>query len=88
MPARTATAAPDALPATIAGLWSLCALAPLRTRAAYNEAAALCGRLAVRRLNAAQREYFRELLSLVEACEGAHGEEVRTLAKLRRLTAK
>lgn len=87
MPRATA-AVRDDYPGTIAGLWSLCALAPLRTRAAYNEAAALCGRLAVRRLNAAQSEYFRDLLSIVEAYEDARGEEALMLAKLRRLTAK
>lgn len=85
MSTRTATAAPSELPGTIAGLWSLCALTPLRTRAHYEEAAALCARLAIRRLNAAQREYQRELLALVEAYEQTHNEEGKALAALHRL---
>ena len=40
------------LPGTIAGLWGRCALTPLRTRAAYEEASYLCGNLAVRQLSA------------------------------------
>ena len=75
------------LPGTIAGLWALCALTPLRTRAHYEDAAALCGRLAVRRLNAAQREYQRELLALVEAYEQTHHEEDKALAALRKLAS-
>ena len=73
------------LPGTIAGLWALCALAPFRSREAYEEAAAVCGKPAVRRLNAVQREYQRELLALLEAYENAHGETARTLAELRTL---
>ena len=85
---RTATAANDPLPDTIAGLWSLCALAPLTTRTAYGEAADLCARFSVRRLNAAQREYFRELMALVEQYEDEHGESARTLTALRRAAAR
>lgn len=73
------------LPVTIAGLWNLCALAPFRTRSAYKEAATLCGKLAVRRLTAVQREYFRELTELVEAYEDEHGEASTALARLSRL---
>lgn len=84
MSTRT-TVAPVELPGTIAGLWSLCALTPLRTRARYEEAADLCARLAVRRLNPAQREYQRELLALVDAYEQTHNEEGKALAALRKL---
>lgn len=84
---RTATSATFELPATIAGLWGLCALVPLRTRAAYEEAAALCGKLAVRRLNAVQREYFRELTELVESYEADKGETLKTLQRLKKLAA-
>lgn len=75
------------LPATIAGLWGLCPLTPLRTRAAYEEAAAVCGKLAVRPLNAVQEEYHRELLELVESYEDEHDEHRHTLDELRRLSA-
>ncbi|MDB6119703.1 MAG: hypothetical protein JWO08_3484 [Verrucomicrobiaceae bacterium] len=73
------------LPGTIAGLWNLCALAPFRSRAAYLEAAALCGKFAVRRLNTVQREYIRELTALVEAYEDKNDEGGKVLAQLRRL---
>ena len=73
------------LPVTIAGLWSLCALAPIRCRDTYEEAAAVCGKLAVRKLDAVQREYQRELLALVEACEDEHGETEQALTELRKL---
>ena len=90
MPAMTRTAPTSTapLPETIAGLWSLCALVPLTSRAAYGEAADVCARLSVRRLNAAQREYFRELLALVDDYEAAHQESARTLATLRTAAAK
>ena len=83
MSTRTANTAAIELPSTIAGLWGLCALTPLRSRAHYKAAAALCSRLAVRRLNAAQREYHRELLALVEAYEDRNDEAGKTLARLR-----
>ena len=73
------------IPGTIAGLWALCALAPFRSREAYEEAAAVCGKLAVRRLNAFQREYQRELVALLEAYEDAHAETAQALADLRTL---
>ena len=84
MPTAT-TADKFEIPGTIAGLWGLCALTPLRSRAAYEEAVALCGRLAVRRLSAIQREYHRELLAFVESYEDAHGEGAKARASLRRL---
>lgn len=61
---------------------------PFRSRAAYEEAASLCNRFAVRRLNAVQREYFRELLELVEDYETEHGEEAKTLRELKRLATR
>lgn len=73
------------LPATIAGLWGLCPLTPLRTRPAYEEAAALCAKLAVRPLNAVQEEYHRELLELVESYEDRHGEAAKAHARLKAL---
>lgn len=79
--ATTRTEIP-ALPATIAALWGECALSQLRTRRAYEEATALCTRLAVRRLNPAQREYFHELTALVEAYENSHGEHTKAAASL------
>ena len=90
MPAmpRTATTSTAPPPDTIAGLWGLRALVPLKSRAAYGEAADVCARLAVRRLNAAQREYFRELLALVDDYEAAHQESAYTLSALRAAAAK
>ena len=82
---RTAARTKFELPSTIAGLWGLCALAPFRSRAAYEEAADLCGKCAVRRLTTVQREYFRELSTLVEAYEDQHGEAAKALTELRRL---
>ena len=73
------------VPATIAGLWSLCALTPILSRDAYEKATDVCNKLAVRKLNSVQREYHRELLALVEAYEDAHAETARTLAELRKL---
>lgn len=73
------------LPSTIAGLWAVCALVPFRTRPAYQRAADLCGKLAVRRLTTVQREYFRELQALVEAYEDQNGEAANALAQLTRL---
>ena len=84
---RASTSKTLELPGTISGLWSLCALSPFRTRAAYEEAAALCGKFAVRRLNAVQREYFRELIELVEAFEGDKAESSRTVERLKNLAA-
>lgn len=83
---RVAISSPiQKLPDTISGLWALCALTPFRSRRVYEEAASLCNRFASRRLTTIQREYFRELLELVEAYEDAHGEEARTLSELKRL---
>lgn len=83
---RTATSkAAFEMPATIAGLWRLCALAPFRNRSAYEDAAALCSKFAVRRLTAVQREYFRELQALVESYEDEHSEKSKALAQLRRV---
>ena len=67
---------------------ALTALVPFRSRAAYEEAAAICGRLSVRKLTAVQREYFQELLELVEAWEDDHGEADRTLRDLRLAAAR
>ncbi|MDH4451746.1 MAG: hypothetical protein QE570_01020 [Verrucomicrobiota bacterium] len=76
------------LPDTISGLWALSALTPFRSRAAYEEAASLCNRFAVRRLNVVQREYFHELLELVGDYEAEHGEEAKTLRELKRLATR
>jgi hypothetical protein len=84
---RTSIKSRAPLPDTIAGLWSLCALVPFKSRAAYGEAADLCARLSVRRLNPAQREYFRELLALAEEYEDAHKESARALTALRKAAA-
>lgn len=81
---RTATVPPATeIPRTISGLWELCALTPLRSRTAYEEAAGICARMSVRRLTAVQREYFQELLELVEAWEDKHSELDRVLTSLR-----
>ena len=86
---RTSNASPiRKLPDTISGLWALCALTPFRSRAVYEQAARLCNRFAVRRLNAVQREYFRELLELVGDYEAEHGEEAKTLRELKRLATR
>jgi len=85
MPRTDTSKAAFEMPATIAGLWGLCALAPFRSRSAYEDAAALCSKFAVRRLTAVQREYFRELQALVESYEDQHGEDSKTLAQLRSL---
>jgi hypothetical protein len=84
---RAPTSTTFELPGTISGLWSLCALSPFRNRAAYEEAAALCGKFAVRRLSAVQREYFRELTELIEAYEDGKGEASKTIQRLKRLAA-
>lgn len=76
------------LPDSISGLWALCTLTPFCSRAGYEEAASLCNRFAVRRLNTVQREYFRELLELVEDYEAEHGEGARTLRELKRLATR
>lgn len=85
---RIAASTTFELPATIAGLWGLCALVLFRTRAAYEEAAELCGKLAVRRLNTVQREYFRELTELVEAYEDRHAETGKAAMQLNKLAAR
>lgn len=85
---RTAATAPIELPSTISGLWALCALTPFRSRAAYEEAADLCAKFAVRRLNAVQREYFRELTELVEGYEDEKGEAAEAIRQLKKLAAK
>ena len=82
---RATTSTTLELPGTISGLWSLCALSPFHTRAAYEEAAALCGKFSVRRLNAVLREYFRELTELVEAYDDEKGETVKTVERLKKL---
>ncbi len=84
---RASTSPSFELPGTISGLWSLCALSPFRTRAAYEEAAALCGKFAVRRLNAVQREYFRELTELVEAYDAEKGETTKALLRLKKIAS-
>jgi hypothetical protein len=78
----TARSAAFEIPRTISGLWALCALVPPGSRRAYEEAADLCTRLSVRRLTAVQREYFHELLELVEAWEDEHDETGKTLRSL------
>lgn len=82
------TATPLELPSTIAGLWSLCALATITTRDAYEPAADLCNKLAVRRLTTVQREYFRELLALVEDYEDEHQEGEQAHSELRQLAKR
>ncbi|MFZ4765941.1 MAG: hypothetical protein ACOYMN_13405 [Roseimicrobium sp.] len=87
MKTRPRTAAPFTVPATIAGLWALHPLVPIKDEDAYDAASDVCTRLAVRRLNAVQREYFRELTALVEAYEDAHGLLEKTEHALRKLAA-
>lgn len=60
------------IPCTISGLWALQPLTPLKTLKNYEHASTLCTQLAVRPLNAVQKEYFRELTGLVEAYEEDH----------------
>jgi hypothetical protein len=55
------------------------------TRQAYEEAIAVCCKLALSRLNAIQREYQREILAIVEAYEDTNGETERALADLKEL---
>lgn len=85
MPRTTTWKAAFEMPATIAGLWGLCALAPFLNRSAYDDAAALCSKFAVRRLTAVQRAYFGELQALVESYEDEHGEDSKALRGLRAL---
>ncbi len=68
---RTATKSTAPLPDTIAGLCSLCTLVPLKSRAAYGEAADVCARLSVRRLNAAHQQSARTLAALRTAADKA-----------------
>jgi hypothetical protein len=84
---RTAQRTTFELPTSIAGLWGLCALTPFRSRAAYEEAATLCGKFAVRRLNTVQREYFHELQALVDEWEDRHGEAAKALGALTALSS-
>lgn len=76
------------VPTTIAGLWALHPLVPIRDAASYEAASDLCARLAVRRLNAAQKEYFREITALVRDYEDRHGELEKTEKALRKLAAQ
>ena len=80
--------APFSVPVTISGLWALHSLTPIKSAKDYTMACALCTRLAVRRLNAVQKEYFRELTELVEAYEDAHGLLDKTERALQTLAAK
>ncbi len=80
--------APFNVPATISGLWALHSLTPIKSAKDYATASTLCTRLAVRRLNAVQKEYFRELTELVEAYEDAHTLLDKTERELRTLAAK
>ena len=70
---QTQANAPFSVPATISGLWALHSLTPIKSAKDYTVASTLSTRLAVRRLNAVQKEYFRELTELVEAYEDDHG---------------
>ncbi|MBK8036178.1 MAG: hypothetical protein IPK22_03455 [Verrucomicrobiaceae bacterium] len=88
MPTAKTTVPIRKLPDTISGLWALCALVPFRSRSGYLEAANLCSRFSVRKLSSVQREYFRELLELVEAYEDEHDEEAMTLRELKRLAGQ
>ena len=76
------------LPATISGLWALHPLTPVADASSYDAASDVCARLAVRRLNAVQKEYFRELTALVEDYEDQHGLLEKTEQALRKLAAK
>jgi hypothetical protein len=75
------------IPVTISGLWSLHPLVPLAGEKDYEAASAICVRLSVRRLNAVQKEYFRELTGLVEEYEGQHRLLEKTEKALRKLAA-
>ncbi len=76
------------LPATISGLWALHPLAPIADSGSYDAASDVCARLAVRRLSAVQKEYFRELTALVEDYEDRHGLLEKTEQALRKLAAR
>jgi len=80
--------APFSVPVTISGLWALHSLTPIKSTKDYTIASTLCTRLAVRRLNAVQKEYFRELTELVEAYEDAHGLLDKTERALETIAAK
>lgn len=87
MKTPTRTAASFTVPATISGLWTLHPLVTIKDEASYDDASEVCTRLAVRRLNAVQKEYFRELTALVEDYEDRHGELEKTERALRKLAA-
>lgn len=76
------------VPATISGLWALHPLTPIKSAKSYDIASTLCTRLAVRRLSAVQKEYFRELSELAETYEDEHGLMEETERGLRTLAAK
>jgi hypothetical protein len=80
--------APFSVPATISGLWALHPLTPIKSAKDYTTASTLCTQLAVRRLNAVQKEYFRELTELVEAYEDAHRLLDKTERELQSMAAK
>jgi hypothetical protein len=75
----------EPIPATIAGLWERFPLAPLKTKASYTKAAALAARMAVQKMNPAQRAYHSELFTLIDAYEQKHKETDKTLARLQAL---
>jgi hypothetical protein len=79
---------PGQIPATISGLWSLHPLVPFVNEKEYEAASTICARLSVRRLNAVQKEYFRELIGLVEEYEGQHRLLEKTEKALRKLAEK
>lgn len=70
-------------PGTLARLWEWFPLSPIKTRAEYERAATVAARMAVNRMNAVQRSYHGELMSLVEAFEDERGEADKTLARLK-----
>lgn len=63
-------------------------LAPIADAPSYENASDVCCRLAARRLNTIQKEYFRELTALVEEYEDKHGLLEKTERALRKLAAK
>ena len=82
------TTQPFQVPVTISGLWALHPLVSIGDERNYQAASTLCSRLAVRRLNAMQKEYFRELTTLVEEYEDQRGELEKTEKALRKLAGK
>jgi len=79
---------PFEVPATIAGLWALHPLVPITDERSYETASDVCARLAVRRLNAVQKEYFRELTTFVENYEDKHHLLEKTEKALRKLSER